>query len=123
MKFGSWLKAWDMFSIQVQLNYSEKAPTFATKVGGFASILVRVLMLGYTFLIVKRMVTLEADELKTLEETDQNPSAVALNDLGFNLLMFVSNSSNGSKSYDSVKRFIRLTRRIQYRDWLDENPI
>ena len=52
-----------MFGVPIQLAYSEKNATYNTKVGGCASVLVRIIMVLYMSLLVKRMVLNEADTI------------------------------------------------------------
>ena len=89
-----------MFGVPVQLNFSADSSTYNTKVGGFASIIVNMLMLAYFSMLVKRMVLSEADNISNSQESFRDAPPVNLNEAGVNMALFFTDKSGLTLSYD-----------------------
>ena len=54
-----------MFGHPVEFNFNRKGNTHNTPFGGFMSVIIKLLMAAYFYILLKRMVLHEADDIST----------------------------------------------------------
>ena len=62
---GSFIKDQDMFGHEIPLNFDKKGATYNTFLGGFCSCIIRIGLLSYVGLCLKRLILNEKDDTIT----------------------------------------------------------
>ena len=59
--FQTYIKTHDLFGHKIELNFNKKGSSHNTLIGGVFSILIKMVMLIYIYLLVKKLVNNEDD--------------------------------------------------------------
>ena len=65
------IKEQDIFGHQIAFNFDKQGSSHKTSIGGIVSILIKVLMLIYVFILLKRMFLLEQNRNSTLSSLNK----------------------------------------------------
>jgi hypothetical protein len=66
MKLKAILKSVDLFGHKINLNFDGHGSSYPTVFGGFASVLVRAIIMFYVLVLTIKMFNLEADTLESV---------------------------------------------------------
>ena len=110
-----------MFGHQVELNFNKQGSYHKTILGGLVSWLVIFLMVGYIYLLTKKLIAKEDDKnesYSTINDLDEL-GGVKVSDLNANLVVLIIDGSTlMSIEYDDyVKRHIKLSTKNVQVDW------
>lgn len=123
--FGNYIKDFDMFGHTIQLNFNKQGDTHKTVIGGLFSILIKLFLGLYVFLLFKRMFLKESDSnyvrINVLDLKEFGPKDLNNTDL---TVFHVLKKQLGSTPYidDEFETYLHLNFIQQNNNYNDRGP-
>lgn len=88
---SKFLKRQDLFGLPVQLHFNKKGPSHRTLMGGLVSILIKLFMAFYIFIMFKKMIFFEDNKLSTVTSSQDYAALgeVEMADMDFDIFLLL----------------------------------